>query len=112
MKDFKFSKDVLVLAILSLITVLSWIGFEVYRAATESSIPRVTKEMLIPIQPNLDRETIEQLKQSLTFSEEELNSLPVPVVIEPTPSLIDEPEATPSIQSEEATQSGQSGEGL
>lgn len=106
MKDFKFSKDVLVLAIMSLLTVLTWIGFEVYRAATESTIPRVTQEMLAPLKPTLDQETIEQLKESLTFTEEELNSLAVPVVIEPTPTFAQPLESTPGGAIQESTPSG------
>jgi len=49
MKKFKLSRDILVLTIISLITILTWVGFEVWLAATKTTITKVTKEQLAPL---------------------------------------------------------------
>lgn len=72
MKKFKLSKDILILSIITLITVLTWVGFEVWLAATKTTITKVTKEQLSPLNPNLSRETIESLKNNFSLSEEEM----------------------------------------
>lgn len=82
MKDFKLGKDALILAIITLITVLTWIGFEVYWAVRRTTIPKVTQEQMRPLDPKIKTETIEKLKTNLWFSEEELNIVSPPVVTE------------------------------
>jgi len=82
MSGFKFSKDALIFSIMTLITVLSWVGFEVYRAATRTTIPKITQEQMAPLDPKIKKEIIEQLQADLWFSEEELNISNVPVSTE------------------------------
>lgn len=77
MKEFKLGKNILILSIMTLITVLTWIGFEVYRVATKTTIPKVTQEQLTPLNPKIKKETIEKLKTNISFSEEELNRIGV-----------------------------------
>ena len=48
MDQLKFGRNILILAIMSLITVGAWIGFEVYHAYTQTTIPRVTSELIKP----------------------------------------------------------------
>lgn len=73
MKKIKLGKNALVWSIMTLITVLTWIGFEVYWAATKTTIPQVTQEQLASLSPRISQETIEKLKDNLVFSEEEFN---------------------------------------
>lgn len=79
MREFKLGRDALTLAIMTLITVLTWVGFEVYRVAVKTTIPKVTQEQMKPLNSSLDRQTIENLKSNLAFSEEELNSSTLPL---------------------------------
>jgi len=79
MNEFKLGKNALVLSIMTLITVLTWIAFEVYLTATKTTIPKVTQEQMAPIDPQLKRETIEKLKENAWLSEEEVNSFSFPV---------------------------------
>lgn len=77
---FKLGKDVLIFSILTLITVLTWVAFEVYRASIKTTIPKVTQEQMTFLNPTVNTNTIETLKTRLSLSEEELNmtiSLPV-----------------------------------
>lgn len=73
MKGFKLGKDALIVSILTLLTVLSWIGFEVYRIATQSTIPEVTQEQMVSLNPKIKKEVVDDLKNNLWFEEEELN---------------------------------------
>lgn len=51
-------KELLFLAILTLFTVISWIVYEIYHTATTSTITPVQKELMRPLTPRLDHETI------------------------------------------------------
>lgn len=51
-------KELLVLAILTLFTVLSWIVYDVYHAATTSTITTVQQALMKPLTPTFDHDTI------------------------------------------------------
>ena len=89
MKKIQLGRDALILSIMTLITVLSWIGFDVYQALTKTEMPRVLKRQLAPLNPRLNRTVIDKLRKRETLSQEELSKLIPPVI---TPS----PETTPS----------------
>jgi AICAR transformylase/IMP cyclohydrolase PurH len=71
MKKIKLGKRYLVLSILTLITVITWIGFEVYWVSIRTTIPKVTQEQMATLNPKINRGVIEKIKESLAFSEEE-----------------------------------------
>lgn len=56
-------KDLLILSILTFLTVLAWIAFDVHHAATTSTITPLQKELTKPLNPTLDQEIILKLKQ-------------------------------------------------
>jgi len=72
-KKFQLGKDILSLIIFTLITVLTWVSFEVWVSATKSTIPKATKEQMTALNPNISREVLESLKKKISLSEEELN---------------------------------------
>ena len=72
MNEFKLGKNALIISIMTLITVLTWIAFEVYRMATKTTIPKVTQEQMAPLNPQIKKETIEKIKQNIWLSPEEL----------------------------------------
>lgn len=51
-------KELLILAILTLVTVVAWIGFDIYHSATTSTITPVQKELMKPLTPTFDHDTI------------------------------------------------------
>lgn len=81
-KKQTLNQDILILSILTLITVLTWIAFDVLKTWRKTTVPKVLKEQLAPLNPNFDTETLESLKQKLSISEEELNSVPEKIEIE------------------------------
>lgn len=52
------NKEILILALLTLFTVLSWIIYDVYHAATTSTITPVQQELMKPLTPTFDHDTI------------------------------------------------------
>ncbi len=79
MKEFKLGKDALILAIMTLITAMTWVGLEVYRVSVKTTIPKITQEQMQSLNQSLDVKAIEDLKTNLSFSDEELNSSSLPL---------------------------------
>lgn len=53
----------LILSLFSLITVVAWIVFDVYHAATTSRISQIQQELMTPLNPTFDTSVIEELKK-------------------------------------------------
>lgn len=56
------NKDLLVVAIFTLITVMAWIVFDVYHAAVTSTITQVQEQLITPLDPEFDQQAINGLK--------------------------------------------------
>lgn len=70
-----FRKDFFRLSILTLATVIIWIGMTVYKTLNSSQVkPEVTK-LLLPLTPTLDLDTIEKIRQWEIVPETDWNSL-------------------------------------
>lgn len=91
MKKRKINRDILVLSVLTLITVLIWIAYDVYQALTKYTLPKVLEEQMKPLEPEIERTKIEKLKKRLSIPEEELEKIPLPEI---TPEATES--ATPS----------------
>jgi len=57
------NKDLFILSILTFITVVAWIVFDVYHVANTSTITPLQKELIEPLKPSFDQETILRLKE-------------------------------------------------
>lgn len=79
MKEFKLGREALILSILTLITVITWIGYEVYYAATKTTIPKVTQDQLTPLNPKLKKEAFEDLRSNLWYGAGDLTLVSNPV---------------------------------
>jgi len=71
----RLKKDFFKLSILTLITVLVWIGFTTYKALTKSQVKPDVKKLILPLTPNLDLETMEKIKQREVIPEVSWSSL-------------------------------------
>lgn len=106
--------NLVVLGILTLITILLWVGFNAYRSFTSEVPVKVPSEILEPISPTLDTETLRKVGNKLFFLEQELaeiilTSSPSPSpTASPAPTQLPEKQATESATNEtsEATESG------
>ncbi len=84
----KINRDLLNLSIMTLITVLTWAGFDVYRAFHRVEIPEVLERQIRPLDPELDIEVLANLKERDFISKEEAKGN--------LPQLISKESATPS----------------
>ena len=94
------------IAIFSLITILAWIGFGVYRQITKEPEPEVNPEILEPLDPTLNTAILNQLEGRVYLSDPEVEALVgQTIVIEeeeeitlpsPTPVSISENEEGPA----------------
>lgn len=78
--------------IFTLITVMAWIGFDVYRTLNKKTLPSISEEEVKPFDPVLDTSVAVILKERFSPSEEELGKIPETNKIKLEP----EKEATPS----------------
>ncbi len=103
-QKFKLGKNALFLTIISLLTVMSWVGFEVYEAINKTTIAKVTKEQMAPINPLIKNDVFENLEKNFSLSEEEMN------LVESTPEATPEGEIEENLP-EETTASAETNEG-
>ena len=91
--------SVVIIAVLTVITIITWIFYEVYQALTTPPPLEVSQEILAPITPAFDSQSLGRLQESVFFEDEQITTLtlslptttptPLPTptqVITPTPS--------------------------
>ncbi len=61
------SRETKNIALLSLITLLVWVLFELYMISSEGTIPKDYTENTTPINPEIDVELLESLQNRLSF---------------------------------------------
>ena len=96
--------NVVILGILTLITILFWIGFSAYRSFTSEVPVKVPSKILEPISPLLDIETLAKVSNKLFFLEQELADIVLTASPSPSPTASPEPTELPEEQ-ESATES-------
>jgi hypothetical protein len=94
MKGFKTPTAVTTL-ILTLITVLFWAGFEIYRSFTIKPAPPVPVPILKPLNPTLDTKSLDSLQSRIFLDDSQIGTT-VLVTATPNPTLTPSPTATAS----------------
>lgn len=62
MRKNKTDRQVVVVLVMTLITLVAWVGFEVYRAYTLVNIPSVSDKLLQKLSPTLDISALEKIE--------------------------------------------------
>ncbi len=81
-KKQKTNKELFNIAVLTVITVFTWIGFDVYRTLNKKSKVQVAKKQLETINSNFDKKTLESLKIRKVVSQQEMESTPEMITLE------------------------------
>ena len=98
----KHNQLLIILALL-LISVVAWIGTNVYHNLNKSTIPETTSQEILPINPTFDNQTIDNLKKREEVTPVfELEGLPTPI-----PSRIPVASPSPKLNSQPASSEGQ-----
>ena len=71
MKKRRLSRDILVLVILSLITVMTWIALDIHRIFFKEEEVHVPPEQMEALNPEIDQEIIDKISQGSLFKKEE-----------------------------------------
>jgi len=86
--------NIISLAILTLITSVVWIFFNVYRVFTTKTEPKVSREILQPLSPKLNSEIISEIENRVFIEQNQIPETPVEQVV-PIPTETEEPVSTP-----------------
>lgn len=86
MRQSKFPKDLFFISILTLLTVITWIIIDAYRAVSKNDIPKVLQQQIEPLNPQLDIKILENLSGRIQVGKDAL-LLPkvTPTIIESQP---------------------------
>lgn len=63
MRKKGIDRDLIIVLTSTLITLATWVGFEVYRAYTKVTVPEVLQKHLLPLNPTLNTQVLDQLEQ-------------------------------------------------
>jgi hypothetical protein len=78
-------------AILTLITIFFWVGFEVYRSLTIKPAPSVPEKILAPLDPSLDTNSLNAIKDRAFLTDDQIGNIQASVI----PSATTSPTSTP-----------------
>lgn len=71
----KIKRDLLRLAVLTVVVVIVWISLEIYRSMKQSQVGPEVKKQLSPLTPSLDLDTMESIKQRQQVLPEDWSNL-------------------------------------
>lgn len=63
MKKKETDRGIVMLLVMTLVTLVSWVGFEVYRAYTRVTVPTVLARQLLELDPKLDMNVIGKIEK-------------------------------------------------
>ena len=86
--------NLVIIAVLTVITIAFWITFDVFRTLTIKEKPAVPPEILAPLNPTLDSSSLQGLQERIQMTDAEIETIrskiPGPI------SILEAPGATPS----------------
>lgn len=99
--------SLVVILILTLITVIMWISFNIYRSLTAKPAPAVPLEISEPLTPSLDTQTLNELNSKLYLNQSQIPEAVPTVQATTIPTTTPEvlPTATPISSPTTATES-------
>lgn len=70
MRKKTIDRDLIIMLTTTLITLATWVGFEVYRAYTKVTIPQGLEKYLQPLDPTLNTSVLDELEARSKWEEE------------------------------------------
>ena len=99
--------NIVLVGIITVVTIVLWIIFGVYKLVTTPQDVDVSDNILSPVNPALNQEGLSILEQRIYFSESELSGVNIVSTPEPEESPSPSPTPEPEEEQEEATQSAE-----
>lgn len=97
--------NIVVVTVMTTITILFWVGFEIYRSFTSQGEPVVNQQILRPVSSQTDLETLEEINQRVYF--ERGTTQGFSTRIPPTNTAIEDVEDAFPTQTPESTNSAE-----
>jgi len=94
---------IVIFAVLTVVTVFVWIGFEIYRAFTDEAPPSVPPEVSAELNPTLDTAALFSLIQRIQLEDSEIGETPVVQLNSSAPVASSIPESTVESEIQEGT---------
>jgi hypothetical protein len=82
------------LAILTMLTLLTWVAVEAYQRFTKIDFGSIPPEVLEQLQPTLDKKVLDLIETRKSFSDEEISQF-APVATASSSAQISQPSASP-----------------
>lgn len=60
-------RDLLLISVFTFVTVSLWITFELLKTAKTTTLTRATQQIVIPLSPKIDTNTLEMITNSKTY---------------------------------------------
>jgi len=99
MKDIK-APNIVIIGVLTVITIAFWIIYGIYKLLSNPQTVSVESQILEPLSPTLDRDSLSTLEQRVFFSEDEIGETTISFS-SPSPSPSPEVSPSPSPSAEE-----------
>lgn len=101
MKKSKLPRPI-VIVILSLITIVIWTTFEIYRSLTFTPLDDIPTQVTVPLNPELNLDALSSLSQKIHLTDSQIGALPVTQTTIPPLAETASPSATiqPAIENQ------------
>lgn len=70
-------EDLLRIFIFTAFTVFCWVGFSIYLSQQRTKIPNEVRKLAIPLNPNIDVNSIQEIESRKYYEDQELNDFPI-----------------------------------
>ena len=77
LSQLKQKQTIVRILVFSLVTVMIWVGFSLFRSQRKTVISPDLQQLALPLNPNLDLETVSRIEQKRSFQPDELSNFPV-----------------------------------
>lgn len=104
----ELSRSILIIGLFTLLAVGSWVGFDLYRSATKTTLPKVLQSQMQPLETKVDQELLDDLQGRQQYDDFTLSTVSSVAIEVPTGTPALTPIPTTEIEpatTETATQS-------
>lgn len=77
LSDLRQKQAFLKVLIFSLVTVIIWVGFSIFRSQNKTAISPELLQLAVPLNPNINAETLNSIKAKKKFTQEEIAIFPI-----------------------------------
>jgi hypothetical protein len=81
--------------VLTLISIVMWISFSVYRALSQKPESDVPQEISNPLTPNLDKDSLNKIQSRIFMDDSQIPEISVTNTVSPTPTSLETPTPIP-----------------